>query len=338
MKAAIYYGQNDIRVEERPVPTVGASDVLVRNLRGGICGTDINIVKVGGGDKGISLGAEFGHEMMGEVVEIGEHVASDIQLGMRVGINPITAKKAGRFKSLECSGFSEYVLVEDAVLDYNLYAFEADVSPEAAVLMEPMSVGRHGAFSVEPKPDEHIVVLGAGPIGLAAAASLIAEGMRHVCVVDIDDWRLSKAAELGALTVNSAQIDLAEGLAAHFGTLHVYGQDVPNVDAFVDAAGAPVLFDAVAKILKPHARIAIIAVYKNEVPVSLLQVMSKEVKIIGASGYTHDDIVKVVEHISQQKTRIQSIVTQVYKLDQIQEAFETAIAAKGTIKVVVDLT
>lgn len=94
MKAAIYYGKNDIRVEEKPMPVVGPTDVLVRNLRGGICGTDINIVKVGQGDMGISLGSEFGHEMVGEVVEIGSDVASEIHIGMRVGINPITAKKS----------------------------------------------------------------------------------------------------------------------------------------------------------------------------------------------------------------------------------------------------
>jgi len=72
MKAAIYYGKNDIRVEERPIPTVGTKDVLVRNLRSGICGTDINIVKVGAGNMGISLGSEFGHEMVGEIVEVGK--------------------------------------------------------------------------------------------------------------------------------------------------------------------------------------------------------------------------------------------------------------------------
>jgi threonine dehydrogenase-like Zn-dependent dehydrogenase len=105
MKAAIYYGKNDIRVEERPIPTVGSKDVLVRNLRGGICGTDINIVKAGAGNMGISFGAEFGHEMVGEVVEVGADVSAGIKVGMRVGINPITAKRVGRRKSLEGSGF-----------------------------------------------------------------------------------------------------------------------------------------------------------------------------------------------------------------------------------------
>lgn len=204
--------------------------------------------------------------------------------------------------------------------------------------MEPMSVGFHGAFSVEPKPGEKIVVLGAGPIGLSAAAGLIGEGIKDVCVVDIDDWRLEKAKELGALTVNTTNESLAEGLVKHFGEFNVYGMNVPNVNAFVDAAGAPILFEQVMKIVKPNERIAIIAVYKNEVPVSLSQVMSKEIRIIGASGYTHEDIVKVINHINQKKTNISTIVTHTYKIDEIQAAFDQAIGAKETIKVIVDLT
>lgn len=338
MKAAIYYGKHDIRVEEKSIPVVGPRDVLVRNLRGGICGTDINIVKVGTGDMGISLGSEFGHEMVGDVVEIGSEVSSQIEIGMRVGINPITAKKVGRRKSLECSGFSQYVLVEEAELNYNLYEIDKSVPAEVASLIEPMSVGRHGAFSANPQPEDHIVVMGAGPIGLLAAASLIAEGMKNVCVVDIDEWRLAKASGLGALTVNTTETTLENGLAGHYGTVNVYGVDVPNVDIFIDAAGAPVLFENIMKIVKPKARISIIAVYKTEVPISLQQVMSKEIQVKGSSGYTHEDYSKVVEHLTSFKSKLSTLITQVYKLDDIQEAFNKAIDAKETVKVVVDLT
>lgn len=113
---------------------------------------------------------------------------------------------------------------------------------------------------------------------------------------------------------------------------------MPDVDALIDAAGAPVLFEQVMQIVKPFARIAIIAVYKNEVPISLAQVMSNEVKIIGASGYTNEDILKVIEHINEKKTKISLMVTQTYKLDELQNAFDKAIEAKETIKVMLDLT
>lgn len=228
--------------------------------------------------------------------------------------------------------------MEEAKLDYNLYEIDPSVPAEVASLIEPMSVGRHGAFSADPKPEDRIVVMGAGPIGLLAAASLIAEGMKQVCVVDIDEWRLAKAAGLGALTVNTSTTTLEEGLAAQYGTVNVYGVEVPNVDVYIDAAGAPVLFEKIMKIVKPQARISIIAVYKTEVPISLQQVMSKEVQVKGSSGYTHEDFSMVVKHLTHFHHELSTLVTQVYKLDDIQDAFNTAIQAKGTVKVVVDLT
>lgn len=335
-QAGIYKGANTVAVEDRPKPTVGPNDVLVKNLRGGICGTDINIVKYGS-EMGIRFEQEFGHELAGIIEEVGADV-KDLQVGMFVAVNPITAKRAGRRYCLEVGGFSQYVLIEDAAVNHNLFILNADVTPEEGALVEPMSVGCHGAFSVKPQSHENIVILGAGPIGLSAAAMLIGEGIKNVVVVDMVSWRLDKAKELGAKVVNTAEVTLAEGLAAIFGTVNVYGVEVPNVDAFVDAAGAAPLFTQVMAIAKPNVRIAIIAVYKNEIPVSLQQVMSKEIQIIGASGYTTEDILRVIDHLNNKKTPISTIVTQVYPLSEIQTAFDTAIAATNSIKVMVDVT
>ncbi|WP_044482115.1 zinc-dependent alcohol dehydrogenase [Paenibacillus antibioticophila] len=336
MRAGIYHGLKDVRVEELPMPKIGPKDVLLRNLMGGICGTDINIVNAGT-EMGIRFGKEFGHELFGEVVETGSEV-KDVKVGMRVGVNPITGKRVGRMHSLEIGGFSQFVAIEDAELNYNLYEFSDGVSAEEAVLMEPMSVGFHGAFSTDPQPHENFVVLGAGPIGLSAAAGLIGEGIKHVVVVDIDDWRLSKAEELGTRTINTSKQDLATKLIEYFGTTDCYGHSVPNVDAFIDAAGAQPLFLQAFQLAKPNARFSIIAVYKQLVPVSFADIMSREIKIIGACGYSHEDIAKVVDHIERKKTPIATIVTHRYSLDELPQAFETAIAAKETIKVVVDLT
>lgn len=338
MKVAIYNGKEGISIEERPVPTIGDTDVLVRNLRAGICGTDINIVKEGRTDTGIKGGSEFGHEMVSEVVQTGEKVSPDIKVGMIVGINPITAKRVGRRESLQCGGFSQYIVIEDAELNYNLYEMNPDIPLETSALIEPMSVGRHGAFRTNPKKTDNIVVLGAGPIGMGAAASLMAEDIVNICVVDLDAWRLERAKELGAKTLNTSETNLKDGLAAIFGEVDVYGQKVPDVDIFIDAAGAPFLFGEVMKILKPEVKIAIIAFHKQDVPVSLYQIMSKEVCILGASGYTREDIKQVAGYINSKKTNIGNIVSKVYKLDDIREAFDVAIAAKNVIKVIVDLT
>lgn len=335
-EAGIYKSANTVQVEERSIKEIGPKDVLLRNLRGGICGTDINIVK-SGAEMGIRFDQEFGHEFSGIIEAKGEDV-TDLEVGMFVAVNPITAKRAGRRYSLEAGGFSQYAVIEDAKMNHNLYPLSNNVTPEEGALVEPMSVGCHGAFSVKPQAGENIVILGAGPIGLSAAAMLIGEGITNVVVVDLVDWRLEKAKELGANVLDTSKQSLKEGLAEIFGTVNVYGVDVPNVDAFVDAAGAAPLFTQVMEIAKPNVRIAVIAVYKNEVPLSLSQVMSKEIQIIGASGYTSEDILKVIDHLNNKKTPISTIVTQVYPLSEIQIAFDTAIAANDSIKVIVDLT
>ena len=335
-QAGIYKGANSVAVEERSMPEVGPNDVLLRNLRGGICGTDINIVKYGS-EMGIRFEKEFGHEFAGIIEAKGENV-TDLEIGTFVAVNPITAKRAGRRYCLEAGGFSQYILIEDAKKNYNLFPLNKEVTAEEGALVEPMSVGCHGAFSIKPQAGENIVILGAGPIGLSAAAMLIGEGITNVAVVDMVDWRLEKAKEIGAHIVDTSKTSLAEGLAAIFGTVNVYGQAMPNVDAYVDAAGAASLFKQVMELVKPKARIAIIAVYKDEVPVSLAQVMSKEVQIVGASGYTDEDILLVINHLNNKKTPIATMVTQVYPLSEIQQAFDTAIAAKDAIKVLVDVT
>lgn len=333
-KAGIYKAANTVVVEDRPLPIVGPKDVLLRNQVGGICGTDINIVKEGRTDW-IRFNKEFGHEFSGIVEAVGAQV-KDIKIGMHVAVNPITAKLVGREFALEVGGFSQYILIEEAAINYNLFILEKDVTAEEGALVEPMSVGAHGAFSVNPKPGEKVVVLGAGPIGLCAAAMLIGEGIKDVVVVDMVEWRLEKAKELGAKILDTSKKSLKEGLSEIFGTVVVFGDAVPDVDAYVDAAGAGPLFKQVFNIVKPNARYAVVAIYGNEIPISLGTIMSKELQIIGASGYTTEDILKVIDHLNNRKTPIATIVTQIYPLDEIQKAFDVAIAAKESIKVLVD--
>lgn len=337
MKITLFNGLNDIKIEERDMPKAGPKDVVLKTLKAGICGTDINILKTGNGQMGIRLGSEFGHEVAAEVIEVGENVSPDIKVGMRVGVNPITARKQGKMVSCEFGGFSEYSLVEDAQLNYNLYAIPDHMSSAAAALVEPLSVGRHGAFSINPQIDENIVVLGAGPIGLCAASSLIAEGITNVCVVDIDPMRLEMAEKLGAKVINTANEPIAEGLIRHFGQKPTFfGMPLPNVHGYIDAAGAPSLFNEVLKVANEQTRFAIVAVYKQPMEIDFGQMMGFELNIRGASGYTHEDIMKVIENLSEKKTPIESIITHTYKFEDIREAFDKAIEMKDTIKVIVD--
>lgn len=339
MKAAIYYGVQDLKVEELPIPTVGDHDILVKNLRAGICGTDIAVYNLGGHLFNVEPGEEFGHEMIGEVVEIGDKVSTDIALGMHVFVNPITAKKTGAAKSIAGCAFSQYILIEEAQLNYNIYEIDKKVLLEAAVLVEPMSVGTHGANVLQAKLDDRIVVFGAGPIGISAAASILAKGNQNVCIVDIDEWRLHKAATIGLHTLNTKKEDLADGLIRIFGSqINSMGQSIPNVDLYIDAAGAPALLQSTIAFAKPHSKMCIIAVYKKEISINPTAFMSNEFTLMGSRGYTQEDIIEVIDHLTEEKTTVATMVTQTFKLEDINEAFKVASEAKGTIKVIIDLT
>lgn len=95
MKCAIYHGIKNVTVEERPIPQIGAKDILVKNLRAGICGSDTGAWLHGGEPTGIFPGQQFGHEAVSQVVEKGSRVGDDINIGDIVFIDPATASKVG---------------------------------------------------------------------------------------------------------------------------------------------------------------------------------------------------------------------------------------------------
>ncbi|MBQ5322268.1 MAG: alcohol dehydrogenase catalytic domain-containing protein, partial [Oscillospiraceae bacterium] len=221
MKCGIYKGIKQVAIEERPIPQIGPKDVLVKVLRAGICGSDTGAYLHGGHSYGIFENMEFGHEMVGKIVEKGEEVEG-IELGDIVFVEPTRAKKAGIGMADMCGGFSEYVNVENAERNVNIYVWNKDINLDEAVLAEPLAVGTNGVIMQEPGRDEKVVVLGAGTIGLSAAAGLIARGLKNVAVVDVNETRLEMAKQLGAIPVNGKDGDLHEQLINLFGTFPGY--------------------------------------------------------------------------------------------------------------------
>src|SRR5947209_18851526 len=104
--------------------------------------------------------------------------------------------------SVRAVAFSQYILVQDAKLEYNLFLLPDSLSFEDAVLIEPFAVGTHGKNTPQAKPQDHVVIYGAGPIGLCALSGLIAQGNNNVVVLDIDDSRLETVRKLGGIGSN----------------------------------------------------------------------------------------------------------------------------------------
>lgn len=363
MKCAIYYGIGDVRMEQRPIPTLSDDDVLVKVLRAGICGSDTGAYLYGGEPAGIFKGQQFGHELVGKIVEKGKNVSDDIKLDDIVFVEPMLAHKSGSFAADMTGAFSEYVKVENAKLDYNIYILDKNIDLDAAVLIEPVSVGTRGATRTNPALDDNVVVLGAGTIGLSAAAGLIARGVKNVVVVDQVDWRLDKAAELGAKVINTSKDNLVDKLVEYCGGVPhsapfnpadldpdllnqviefakkanmSFTSPKPNIDLVVDCAGAVPLLQQMFNLSKWETTYVIVAVYHKEISFSPNVFIMYQPTVTSSKGYIGETIKEVIDHITNEKTSIRSIVTRKFKHADFVEAMKAACDTKNNIKVIID--
>lgn len=216
MKAAVFYGANDIRIENRPDPKPGKGQVKIKVKWCGICGTDLH--EFTGGPimvnttphplTGQKLPMILGHEFSGDIVEVGEGVKGSWKVGDRVTADPCyvchdcySCKHAHYnvcsslgFIGLAADGaFAEYVVVED----YQLYKLPDNVSYEDGACCEPASVALHAVRRVGVSLGEEVIVVGLGPIGLLAVQAAVAAGAAHVYGVDMSPARREGALKVG---------------------------------------------------------------------------------------------------------------------------------------------
>ena len=350
MKALIYYGAGDVRIEEIPQPKATGKDVVVKVVRAGICGSDITAYTYDGHCVGIfekgfdGFGPEkvfdgqFGHEMVGYIHEIGEEVTG-VNVGDRVFVNPMCCKRVGMLGCDSAGAFSEYVLVEDAKYGYNLLKLADELSFDDAIVVEPFAVGTHGKNCVNTRAHENVVIYGAGTIGLCTLNAVLASGVRKPVIVDINAERLQLAKEMGATPFNpKTDGPIKEFLMNHFGPeINMFMEPCVNVDVFIDCAGAPNIMNEIAAMTKSNARVSVVAVYKRPISMDMAPFTAPRLTLQGSTGYDVCDIIEALNNVTGKRTDIQRIVTHHFPHAQAKEAFETACnPATGAIKVVID--
>jgi len=229
MRAAVYHGRNDVRVEERPVPRAEPGEVLLRVTRSGICGTDAAEFARGpgmfpverahpvSGHRGPMI---MGHEFIGEVVETTQDARSlagrplvagtRVATGAGVSCGDCSWCRAGRTNL--CARYwtlglnADGGLAEYAAVPASTCVEIADgCADDAAGLAQPLAVGLHAARRVDVGPADTVVLNGAGAIGSFILCGLAGRRPERIVAVDVDDERLATAAALGATdTVNVA--------------------------------------------------------------------------------------------------------------------------------------
>ncbi|MDT5014898.1 MAG: hypothetical protein QOD39_1058 [Mycobacterium sp.] len=331
MKASMVTGPGETRVVDVPKPSIGPRDALIKMRACGICGSDAFYISIGGLRQGQT---PLGHEPAGEVVEIGSEV-DGVTVGDHVVVNPMVAPSGIIGNGGPSGALAEYLLIEDAVRGKSLEVVPDHIPFEVAALNEPMAVARHAVNQCQPKPADKVVVFGAGPIGLGATIAFKSVGVSHVAVIDLIPARLQKAIEVGAdAVINSAEEDVTQRLI----DLHSPGESMfggkAGTDIFLDAAGAPAVINTALAAAKRGARLGVVAVHKEPIPVDFINIMSNEITIVGSMGYP-DEIFEVTKDIVANWEKYAVIVSHTIPFDNVDEALRMASTPGAADKVVV---
>jgi (R,R)-butanediol dehydrogenase / meso-butanediol dehydrogenase / diacetyl reductase len=251
MRAAVYHGRRDVRIESRPIPVPGPGALLVRVTRCGICGTDAGEYAHGPrmfaterrhpGSRHLGP-MVLGHEFVGEVIGqgravTGEWIGRRVASGAGVSCGECRWCRGGRtnlcarYWTLGLNadgGLAGYVAVPAATCA----EIPAGLGDDAAALAQPLAVGLHAVRRAAVRPDETVVLLGAGAIGSFILSALLAEPVGRLIVFDVDAARLTAARALGATdTVLARGADAVEALGGLVGD--------EGADVVIEASGAP---------------------------------------------------------------------------------------------------
>lgn len=328
-----------IEFREVPVPKPGEGEVLVKIMRIGICGSDIHVYH------GLHAFTKYpitqGHEVSGEIVELGEKVEG-LYVGQRVTIEPqVTCGKChpcrhGKYnlcEELKVMGFqttgvaSEYFAVDAA----KITPIPQDMSFDEGAMIEPLAVAVHAANQAWEVKDQNIVVIGAGPIGNLVAQTLKAKGARAVMVSDISDLRLSIAKECGVdYAINTREKDLGEAI------LEAFGPD--KADLIYDCAGNDISMGQAIKYARKGSQIILVAVFAKMANVDLAVLNDHELDLNTTMMYRHPDYVEAIELVNAGKINLKRLMSNHFTFLDYQKAYEHIDNNReSTMKVLIDV-
>ncbi|MGC8971346.1 MAG: NAD(P)-dependent alcohol dehydrogenase [bacterium] len=337
MRVAVLEMAKKISIEEREIPKPKDDEVLVRIKSVGVCGSDIHYYNEGRiGSFIVEKPLVLGHECAGEIVEVGPKVKS-LKVGDRVALEPgIPCRKCnycktGRYNLCPDVVFMATPPVDGAFAEYVVhpedFAFKLpdNVSYDEGALIEPLSVGIYSSERAKIRPGDTVLIFGAGPIGLVTLQAAKSYGAENVIVVDINDFRLSKAKEIGADFVINSKTERIED----------YVKD--GVDVVFDASGNSSVIRESTRFAKRGGKIVFIGLASEDyIGLNINEITSKELDLLGIFRYANV-YKKAVDLVAKGKINLKTLVTHHFPLEQTQEALEFADKNKDKcIKVIVN--
>lgn len=325
---------------DQPMPEVGPNDVLIKIRKTAICGTDMHIYHWDEwSQKTIPVPMVVGHEFVGEVVETGAEVTA-YKPGQRVsGEGHITCGhcrncRAGRRHLCRNTlgvgvnrpgAFAEYLVIPQE----NVYPIPDDISDDLAAIFDPFGNAVHTALSFD-LVGEDVLITGAGPIGIMAAAVCRHVGARHVVITDVNPYRLQLAAKMGATrAVNVANEDLRQVMS-----------DIGMREGFdvgLEMSGVASAFHQMLDAMNHGGKIAMLGIPSSELAIDWNHVIFKGLIIKGIYGREIFETWYKMTAMLQSGLDISPVITHRFPIDEFQKGFETMDSGQSG-KVVLDWT
>ncbi|MGH3150110.1 MAG: alcohol dehydrogenase catalytic domain-containing protein [Streptosporangiaceae bacterium] len=343
MRALVYHGPGDKAWEEVPEPEItDDGDAIVRVDTTTICSTDLHILK--GDVPAVRPGRILGHEAVGTVVEAGDGIRA-LSVGDRVLVSCISACGTCRFcrdgRYGQCLRFGGWILghkvdgtqaefVRVPYADTSTYPIPAGVSDEEMLMLaDILPTGYEvGVLNGGVRPGDVVVVVGAGPVGLAAIAGAQLYSPSHIVAVDLSDARLEAAKYFGAdVTVNNSRQDPLRIVSDLTGRL--------GADVTIEAVGIPATFDLAVKLVRPGGRVANVGVHGEPAALHLEDEWIRDLTITTGLVDT-SSVPTLMRLVTSGRINAKQFITHHFGLDEFEEAYDVFARAAdtGALKVV----
>lgn len=318
-------------IETLPDPAPGEGEIVVRVGRCGICGSDLHMSE--DASFGAGPGSVFGHEFAGEVVALGRS-AEGVRLGDRVAVSPL--KSCGQCDfcrrgevqwcagfGLQGGGYAEYAVTRPN----QCVTLPASASLADGAIVEPLAVALHGVKLSGLKPGDRVLILGAGPIGLAVAFWARRMGAGRVAVQDIAAWQRDRALAMGA---DAFVVDPADPVAAAERALG------GKAEIVYECVGAPGLIAQAVEQAANRGTILLLGLCTKPDSFNSFAMLNKELRLITSAFFTRQDYEAALDALCEGAAEPRALVTDTIGLGDAPATFEALKRRTHQCKVLID--
>jgi threonine 3-dehydrogenase len=324
--------EKGIWMQDVPEPECGHNDVLIKVKKTAICGTDIHIYNWDAwAQEHVPVPLVIGHEFVGEIVKIGQHVTG-LRVGDRVaGEGHVSCGfcrscRAGRrhlCRKNDSVGvtragcFAEYVVIPAV----NAYPIPDSVTDEQAAILDPLGNAAHTTLSYD-LVGEDVLVTGAGPVGIMAAAIARHVGARHVVITDVNPYRLELAKKVGvSLAIDSKKNNLDEAMQI----LNMH----EGFDVGLEMSGNAEAFNAMLNHMNHAGKVALLGFLPRETQIDWSKIIMKGLNVKGIYGREMFETWYKMICMLQSGLDISPVITHKFAIQDYEKAFDVMLSGKS---------